>query len=282
MPTTDSTGKLAAALAVAQREFGTVTRDKTVTVTTKTGGQYKFSYAPLESVIAATRPALSAHGLVLVQMLHDGALETTLLHESGESITGSMGLPDTQDIQALGSAVTYLRRYAMQALLGIAAEEDDDGNQAAGNQAELAQPAKGDTEILELVGAVERSGTIAKGEGRNSKLEARQTPIGHHLGFRLTTQHGAIPQVVADGAIGDALVLAAGDDLDNLVGLHVKVSGKLYNVKSTGRRSYYRLALERIESDEWVIPADVAPGQETLSLTDDEKAAIGGTDAGER
>jgi hypothetical protein len=126
-------GPLAAALAKASTEFTTVTRDKTVTVQTKTGGSYSFKYAPLDTILAAVRGPLSKNGLALVQLLDEGALVTTLIHESGASISGRIGLPNTADVQALGSAITYLRRYAIQAVLGIAAEEDDDGNHAAGN-----------------------------------------------------------------------------------------------------------------------------------------------------
>ena len=123
-------GPLAAALAKAQAAFPPVTRSKTVTVTTKTGASYKFSYAPLEAILDAVRKPLGDNGLALAQMLDDGALVTMLLHESGASIEGRIAIPGTNDVQALGSAITYLRRYAIQAMLGIAAEEDDDGNSA--------------------------------------------------------------------------------------------------------------------------------------------------------
>ena len=128
-------GPLAEALAKAQAEFPPVTRSKTVTVRTKTGGSYTFSYAPLDAILGAVGPALTKHGLALVQMLDGGALVTLLMHESGASLEGRAPLPPMDDIQSFGSAITYLRRYAIQALLGIAAEEDDDGNRASGNAA---------------------------------------------------------------------------------------------------------------------------------------------------
>lgn len=128
--TTSDFGRLAAALAKAQASFPPVTRSKTVTVTTKTGGSYKFSYAPLDAILDAVRKPLSDNGLALAQLLDNGSLVTMLLHESGAVLEGRTALPQTGDVQALGSAITYLRRYAIQALLGIAAEEDDDGNAA--------------------------------------------------------------------------------------------------------------------------------------------------------
>lgn len=287
MPSNDL-GPLATALAKAQSDFATVTRDKTVTVTTKSGGSYKFSYAPLETILAAVRKPLSDNGLVLVQILNEAALETTLLHESGASLSGRIGLPDTNDIQGFGSAVTYLRRYAIQAMLGIAAEDDDDGNQAAGNTAAVAAT-KGE-ETLELVGDINRSGTVKKGDGRHSNLEVHETPDGHHIGFRLeVASESAIPQVCAEGAIGRALFMAIGEDTSKFVGKRAHVWGRLYQVKQSGRRPVYRLILTKIKTDEFVIPAEepeqpvdapsIAPGQEALpldKLDPEERALIAG------
>jgi hypothetical protein len=136
-----NTGPLTAALAKAQTAFPTVTRSKTVTVTTKTGGSYKFSYAPLDTILDAVRKPLADNGLAVVQLIDRGDLVTILLHESGGSLEGRTEIPATPDVQGLGSAITYLRRYAIQALLGIAAEEDDDGNSASGNSAKPATKA---------------------------------------------------------------------------------------------------------------------------------------------
>lgn len=141
--TTASLGPLAAALAKAQTAFPTVTRSKTVRVQTKTGGAYTFSYAPLDVIIDAVRKPLADNGLAIAQLIDRDELVTMLLHESGAALTGRAALPNSIDVQAFGSAITYLRRYAIQALLGIAAEEDDDGNHSAGNAAENAPRATG-------------------------------------------------------------------------------------------------------------------------------------------
>lgn len=127
---------LGLALSKAQGEFPAVPRDKTVRVRTKTGGEYSFNYAPLDSVLGHLRPVLVKHGLAITQLLDEGpSLTTMLLHSSGEFLASSMPLPLTAGMSAqeIGSAVTYMRRYAIVALLGIATEEDDDGNHAAGN-----------------------------------------------------------------------------------------------------------------------------------------------------
>lgn len=132
------------ALARAQAEFASIPRDRTVTVKTKTGGEYKFAYAPLDTILAVVRPHLAKNGLAITQQLTSDReghpmLETMLLHADGGSLSGRFPLrTDGMSPQELGSLITYVRRYALVALLGIASEEDDDGNHATGNAAKAA------------------------------------------------------------------------------------------------------------------------------------------------
>ncbi|GGO28552.1 ERF family protein [Deinococcus humi] len=98
-------------------------------------------YADLASVWAACRHALSSNGLSIVQLpVSDGpgyvALETIILHESGEYIANTARTPakdpkGQETAQSVGSAITYLRRYALSAALGIVADTDDDGHTAS-------------------------------------------------------------------------------------------------------------------------------------------------------
>ena len=248
-------GQLAAALAKAQNQFPQIKRDKRVTVKTKTGGEYSFNYAPLDTILDAVRGPLGANGLALTQSLDEGGLRTTLMHESGAVITGCIAIPPTADIQGLGSAITYLRRYALQAMLGIAAEEDDDGNHAIGGSiAPRLEPAPAPgEETLVPKGHRSVTGKVAKGQGRHSDLQARMTPGGHHLGFRLELPDGkpAIAQVVATDALGTALLMHA----DELLGSEVQASGEVFEVQYPGRKSYYRLVLDGIAGPGWTIPA---------------------------
>jgi hypothetical protein len=74
---------------------------------------------------------LSANGLAFVQTISDGVLHTRLLHTSGQWIASEHPLPMSGKPQEIGSALTYARRYSLSALLGIAADEDDDANAAS-------------------------------------------------------------------------------------------------------------------------------------------------------
>jgi len=134
----DNLGPLALSLAKAQAAFPAIPRTREVKVVTKTGQTYTFKYAPLDTIIELVRPPLSANGLAIAQLLDGEDLVTLLLHESGAVLEGRVTLPRNpgDNVQQLGSAITYLRRYALQAILGIASEEDDDGNAAAGNRAQ--------------------------------------------------------------------------------------------------------------------------------------------------
>lgn len=94
-------------------------------------------YAPLHEILNEVRPVLAKYGLSVVQFPGgDGTnitVQTVLMHESGEWITGEPLVlkADKPTAQGAGSAITYGRRYALSALLGIASEDDDDGNIAS-------------------------------------------------------------------------------------------------------------------------------------------------------
>lgn len=111
---------------------------------------FKSSYADLSSVWDACREALTSNGLSVVQLpgFAEGiaTLDTILLHSSGQWISGTAGAPlGKQDAQGVGSAITYLRRYALAAVASVS-PEDDDGNAASGKGKERggARPATRD------------------------------------------------------------------------------------------------------------------------------------------
>ena len=103
----------------------------------KTAKSYTNQYAPLDEVLSVVTPALSAQGLTFTHTFEPGAegsepiLICTLLHTSGETLESRLplvvakGKNATQD---LGSAITYLKRYTLLAMLGLVADVDTDGN----------------------------------------------------------------------------------------------------------------------------------------------------------
>ncbi len=101
-----------------------------------TNGHFNNKYLSLEGLMRAILPALNEQGLVLMQFPSSiaglPALRTKLLHAaSGESEEDKMPLVLAKnDPQAQGSGLTYARRYAAMAMLGLVADEDDDGNGA--------------------------------------------------------------------------------------------------------------------------------------------------------
>lgn len=122
-------GALAEALAKAQGTLESVAKDRAVNT-----GTYAFRYADLASVLAEVRPALAANGLAVIQSPSraNGAVEvvTLLAHASGQWVRGRISMPADAKPQSVGSAITYARRYALSAILGVASEDDE--GQAAG------------------------------------------------------------------------------------------------------------------------------------------------------
>ena len=121
--------KIAAALAKAQGELTNPPKTKTADA-----GKYKYAYADLAEVIDHVRPVLAKHGLAVVQMVAAretaNILITKLIHDSGQCLESTYPLPRQAAAQEMGSAITYARRYSLCAILGIAAESDDDGTKA--------------------------------------------------------------------------------------------------------------------------------------------------------
>lgn len=120
--------EIAKALAAAQAEMSNA-------VLNKTNPHFKSRYADLAAIRDAVMPALTKHGIAVIQLptIHNGAfvLITHLRHGGGEIIESIYPLPGSSGKpQEIGSAITYARRYSLAAMCGISAEEDDDANAA--------------------------------------------------------------------------------------------------------------------------------------------------------
>lgn len=141
MNKSDSIKNLAAALNKAQEAMGGAAKDAN-------NPFFKSKYADLGSVIRAIKQPFADNGLSYTQFPvseeNNCGVDTILMHSSGEWIESRLLLPMVKaDPQKAGSAITYARRYALQAIAGIPSE-DDDGNAASqGNhQPKAKQPPK--------------------------------------------------------------------------------------------------------------------------------------------
>ena len=130
MERSENLNELATALAKAQGQIIDAKKDSA-------NPFYKNKYADLASVWEACRKPLSDNGLSIAQGFEiiNGKryLETILLHSSGQSIRSYLDLTLKEEtMQALGSAITYARRYSLSAIVGIVPDDEDDGNAASG------------------------------------------------------------------------------------------------------------------------------------------------------
>lgn len=129
MEKSDTIAALAAALIKFQSEMGTVGFDAD-------NPFFKTKYATLTALVEKSKLGLAKNDLVVSQLVTgEGAVTTILMHKTGEYIMGTLMLnPVKNDPQGRGSAITYARRYAYAAILGLVSDEDDDGNSASKSQ----------------------------------------------------------------------------------------------------------------------------------------------------
>lgn len=164
----ETIAKLATALAKAQSEIKGAKKDAD-------NPFFKSTYADLASVWEACRKALSSNELAVTQTteIHEGGsivLRTTLMHSSGESVSGVLPVlvGDKATSQQLGSAITYNRRYALAAMVGVAPEEDD-GNAAS--------ETAGKSKFQPKTGAVAASPLKQRMDGFSEHLDRMQTEL---------------------------------------------------------------------------------------------------------
>jgi hypothetical protein len=163
---------------------------------------FKSKYATLDACIDATRSALAENGLCVVQpVTMDGAvmvLTTRLMHDSGDEIVSVYPVvPVKADPQGFGSAITYARRYAYCAILGLVADEDDDGNAGShsGAQKQAEKPISAPKPAASMSKAADspKSGSAVITAAQLQRLHTIVADIGvpkdlvreiiHHCGF---------------------------------------------------------------------------------------------------
>ncbi len=129
MRTSEQIDALSKALAAAQGEMKNAPLNRI-------NPHFKSRYADLAAIRDAVVPPLSKHGLAVTQATSVGeggtmVLTTRLAHESGQWIESVYPLTPGANPQAMGSQLTYARRYSLSAIAGISADEDDDAEIAA-------------------------------------------------------------------------------------------------------------------------------------------------------
>lgn len=111
---------------------------------------FKSKYVPLPKMIRTLKPLMQKHGFILSQPTEvtnsqngiENVVFSTLIHaETGLSDTAKIALPRIDDMQKLGGAITYARRYTLSSLLGLE-ENDDDGNTAVGRKPKAGSKSK--------------------------------------------------------------------------------------------------------------------------------------------
>lgn len=232
----DSIQSLAAALAQAQAEFPAVPFNAV-------NPFLKNRYADLGAVIETARPVLAKNGLSFTQMVNSEAeyigVTTVLMHASGEFLASNVLLPLSEErgksqAQVAGSVVTYLRRYALASMLGLYADEDNDGqpHQPAPRQTvtQPTQPTQNDTLRVDIhdtdatsvktinttdapPNATTTSGTPTSGNGHKAARPFTPEALKDAITKKAGKHSGA---TVSDGAkglmVGQLNALFAGDE----------------------------------------------------------------------
>ena len=117
-----------------QKEIGVISKDST-------NPFYKSKYVDINSLIKQIIPILDKHKLLLLQPIKDGEQYSIIIDLDGGSVESSLSLPTDLDAQKIGSAITYYRRYTLQSLLGLQAEDDDGNTATSKNEKSTTKPA---------------------------------------------------------------------------------------------------------------------------------------------
>lgn len=202
MERSETIGKLSEALAKAQGEMKPAGFDAT-------NPHFRSKYATLASIMESCRTALSQNQIAVVQgtsVVEDRVIVTTMLvHSSGEFISDQLSMNIIKDSpQAIGSAITYARRYSLASLAGVVSDEDDDA-EAAMPKTDSAQKTVKPAQVTNLdehkktrsnnspksesAGKAEK--TAQKPEDKNEQTQKRVQKI--RLLFNLSAKLGQTP-----------------------------------------------------------------------------------------
>jgi hypothetical protein len=191
MVKSETIAKIATALVKAQASMGNAVKDSK-------NPFFKSSYADLNSVREACIPALNANGVSVLQptSVIEGKLyvETVLLHESGEFISGlyEVVVGKQNDPQALGAAISYSRRYGLQSMVNIGASDDDGESAVSRTQANKPAPSLSNVDKP-------KADATASGPKNNTELSSATSAAASRGSFR----KNAAPAVTNNVPSGD-------------------------------------------------------------------------------
>lgn len=190
----DSLKALAPALLKAQQSMGAALKDSK-------NPFFKSKYADLNAVIDATVPTLNDAGIVVLQtpnvmLTADGSvkpvIQTILLHESGEFIASNTEIvaAKANDPQSSGSAISYARRYGLQATITLKAEDDDAEGAMGRGKVSLKEEKTNSGSITSKIG--ETSGVVGvSNQGPATDATAVSTIPPKKSGYKKVTQTSA-------------------------------------------------------------------------------------------
>ncbi|MDP3702896.1 MAG: ERF family protein [Candidatus Omnitrophota bacterium] len=193
MQTSEQIDALVTALAAARPHYTEIPKNRTVTVRSDKGS-YEFSYGTLDKILEATCPALAKEGIVPVFGTEYGPggelwIVARLYHTSGQWIETSLNVGRAERTQDIGSRMTYGKRYSIQALLAVQADDDVD-----------AEP--------DATTAVKSRGSKAAPAVSRNGQEGTQTPLGQPISSPPSTERSQEPaqdRPTVLGLIMDAL-----------------------------------------------------------------------------
>lgn len=179
----DSNKNIASALAKSWAAIESPKHNAKVQVSTRKGGKYTFEYTDLNGILAAVRPIFIENKLTIMQNSYStiengitlACVETTFLHESGEYAKSyPLKFPAAESMQDFGGQITYMKRYSLAAMLGIATEKDDDANGSSGNSYQYENSSR------------QQSPSQNSRQGQSNVSSVNLTvPFGHHKGKTL-------------------------------------------------------------------------------------------------
>jgi len=138
---------------------------------------FRSTYATLSQILSEVKPVLSEVGLVLTQPVSNKSVQTIITDsETGEFVMGEIPLPDNQNPQQIGSAITYYRRYLLAGILSLEIE-DDDGNAASTPQAKTDNAPAVEKPWLNLFTTKDKKTLTREGNNALTKLATGEITI---------------------------------------------------------------------------------------------------------